>query len=232
MVAGTANADAELGWRVLTWVVYVVVVAYAAACAVSLVLLLQDYDLISRLPGDPGPAYLAEVQRMAGLERGVGLLRLLLSLAYTAALVVWFVLARRAIRVRGGDVRTVLRHWSFTAWRIAIAGFVLLTFFGTRPVDYRSRAALQASLLAIDQRQMVLMVARVAVAAVLVVAMWFLRARVLALVATTPVLAATPVLGVTPPVTRWSPAPAQPARTGAADVYRRWRERRTARIYD
>jgi hypothetical protein len=227
-VAGVWDVRGGQGVRALTWVVYAAVIAYVAVCVVSLVLLGQDYDLISRLPGAPGPAYLAKVQRMAAVERGVGLLRLLLALGYGAALFGWFRLVRRTVRSCGGELRTVLRHWSFTVWRVGILGFAVLAFFGTRPVDYTSRDALQASLLAIDQRQMALMVARIVVAAVLVVAVWLLRGRVLALLASAP----APVQPPPAPVPVWMPAPPEPAMQRMSRAYRSWRERRQTRVYD
>ena len=216
-----ADGRSVRAWLAFTWAVYAVIGAYMIGGVAFVVLHVQDYSLVDRFGREPDGTVLAAAQNQANLERLFGVIGLLLSLGYLAALVAWFIVTRAVIRRRGAD-RSLLKHWSFTTWRLALIAMIVLALLGGRPIDRSSREALRESLLSLMQLQLVLDVARIAVVGVLLVAMWFIRERVRALIVNGPTV---------PDGFQLPPSGGTPVR-GPVAGFRRWRDRRQIRVYD
>lgn len=179
--AVTASPGSTPGpaWRVMSWVLLGLTVPYLLACAVKIVLLVQDYRLVERLTARPGGADLAELERLASSERAVGTLLAFLVLAYLVGLVVWLAMTWRVAIRNAIDPRTILRHWTVAAWTVSIFVSVVLAYLTREPtVNTDDLEVARADLLAFDRGQIIFTSVRMLVATLLIASVWGLRKRV------------------------------------------------------
>ena len=171
-------AKPSSGWRVMSFIVIALAVAYVVACAGKLWLLTRDYALVDRLTaeGDPDTRPLLD---LAASERAVNAFVQLMMLGYVLGFAVWFVMLWRLSARNARDPHRLLRHWTMVAWAAAILTSIALAFMTRDPqVSGDDFTLARDDLLAYDRNQIVFTVVRMIVGALLIVVVLTLRRRV------------------------------------------------------
>src|SRR5262245_20424 len=146
-------AKPSSGWRVTSWLVVTLAVAYVIACAGKLVLLVRDYELVDRLTAE-GDADTRPLLELADSERAVNALVQLLMLGYVLAFAVWFVMLWRLSARNARDPYRLLRHWTMAAWAVAIFASIALAYLTRDPrVSGDNLTMARDDLLAYDRNQ-------------------------------------------------------------------------------
>jgi hypothetical protein len=173
---GTAPASA---WRVTSWVLLAIALAYVVMCAVKIVLLVQDYRFVDQLTASASSVDLAELRRLADRERLVNAVGQLLVLAYLIGFLLWFVMIWRVVVRNGLNPGSVLRHWTVVAWAVSIVVSPVLALLTRTPtIVGTDLASAQADLLAFDRNQIIFTFVRMLVGILLAATVWVLRKRV------------------------------------------------------
>src|SRR5689334_4835373 len=110
-VARTQTGTPASAWRVTSWVLLGIAIAYVVMCAVKLGLLAQDYRFVDKLTANPSSVDLAELRRLADRERLVNIVAQLLVFAYLVGFLLWLVMIWRVVVRNGLSPTGVLRHW-------------------------------------------------------------------------------------------------------------------------
>jgi hypothetical protein len=164
---------------VTSWVLLSIGLCYILACAIKVVLLVQDYQFVDELTVHPGAVDIAELNRLADRERFVNAVVQLLVLAYIVGFLVWFWMIWRVVVGNGLRPASVLRHWTVVAWAASfVVSPVLALLTRTPTIDGDNLESARADLLAFDRNQIIFTVVRILVGALLVATVWVLRRRV------------------------------------------------------
>jgi hypothetical protein len=175
-------------WRAVTWLVPSLAGLHLITAAVGLVLVVQDYRLAQRASADPGGVAASEIFALAHREHIANTMFQLVFWCYIAAYLLWFFVTRRTAERYGGDPRATTRHWTLTAWRVAVVAAALLRYNAEAPTTSSAdppRSDVVDSLLAIDRHMMLFLAARFPVAGLLVAGVWVVGRRIRALAANT-----------------------------------------------
>lgn len=213
--AAATRATPGTAWHVALWVNFALAFGYAVLLLVTVPLLWEDQRLLQQII-DGAVVNRQLVRHFAALENTVGLVRVVVTVAYGAAFVIWYRATRTWLDRHTGDDSGLRRHWGIVAWRVGWLTTLVLTFFGLPNIDQQSLAAALASALRADQIQLALTVVRLVLVVFLAFALWAVRGWLLAL----------------PVYETQAASTAAPRRRGPAAAFRRWRARRTTRVYD
>jgi hypothetical protein len=166
-------------WRVTSWLLVAIAGAYVLTCAVKVILLLQDYQLVDKLTADPDAVSVRQLLDLADRERLVNAIVQLLVLAYLIGFIAWFVMIWRVVVRNGLNPGHVLWHWTVLLWVLSIIASPVLALLTRNPtITGTDLATARADLLAFDRNQIIFTVVRLAVGVLLLVTVWMLRKRV------------------------------------------------------
>jgi hypothetical protein len=179
VVARTQAAAPASAWRVTSWVLLAIALAYVIGCTVKIVLLVQDYRFVDRLAASASSVDLADLNRLADRERLVNAVVQLLVLAYLVGFLLWFVMIWRVVVRNGLSPGGVLRHWTVVAWAVSIVVSPVLALLTRTPtIVGNDLAAARADMLAFDRNQIIFTLVRTLVGVLLAATVWMLRKRV------------------------------------------------------
>ncbi|GIH16741.1 hypothetical protein [Rugosimonospora africana] len=185
--AGRARS-APTGWQAATWAALVLTATYLATCLTMLIVLIRGRQLVDRIARGPSSVPVRDVLDMANIEVTSFVLYTLALFAYIAGFVAFFVISRRMLRRLGYDARTVMSHWSVAAWRSGILVSLALAFAG-RTTSIETTDPERAVWHNAEGELIFFFAVRVAVAALLICALWMLRKRISSLIMGRPVMA-------------------------------------------
>jgi hypothetical protein len=182
MLASPGSAPTS-GWRVTSWTLLALTIAYLLACVAKIVLLVQDYGFVDRFTATSGSVDLAELNRLAASERVVGTIVQLLVLGYLVGFVGWFAMIWQMVARNGLDPRTALRHWTIITFAVSTLVSLVVAFLTRNPtVNTADLASARDALLAFDRNQIVFTIVRMAVGGLLIAVVCVLRRRVRTLI--------------------------------------------------
>jgi hypothetical protein len=178
-VARTQTGSPASAWRITSWVLLGIAIAYVVMCVVKLGLLVQDYRFVDKLTANPSSVDLAELKRLAGRERLANIVTQLLVFAYLVGFVLWLVMIWRVVLRNGLSPISVLRHWTVVVLAVSIlVSPVLALLTHTPTVNGNNLAAARADLLAFDLNQIMFTGVRMLVGVLLATVVWVMRRRV------------------------------------------------------
>jgi hypothetical protein len=178
-VARTQVRTPASAWRVTSWVLLGIAVAYVLVCLIKMVLLAQDYRFVDKLTANPTSVDLAELNRLADRERLVNSVIQLLVLAYLVGFLLWLVMIWRVVVRNGLSPTGVLRHWTVIVLAVSILVSPVLALLTHSPtVNGHNLATARTDLLAFDRNQIIFTLVRTIVGILLGAVVWVLRRRV------------------------------------------------------
>jgi hypothetical protein len=178
-VARTQTGIPVSAWRITSWILLIIAIAYVAICAAKIVLLMQDYRFVDQLTVNPSSVDIAELNRLANRERLVNAIGQLLVLAYLVGFLLWFVMIWRVVVRNGLSPTGVLRHWTVVVFVVSIAVSPVLALLTHSPtVNGNNLATARNDLLAFDRNQIIFTFVRLLVGVLLATVVWVLRRRV------------------------------------------------------
>lgn len=178
-VARTQTGSPASAWRITSWVLLAIAVAYVVMCLVKIMLLAQDYQFVDQLTANPTSIDVAELNRLADRERLVNNLGQLLVFAYLVGFLLWLVMIWRVVVRNGLSPIGVLSHWTVVVLAVSILVSPILALLTHSPtVNGDNLAAARDDLLAFDRNQIIFTGVRMLVGVLLATVVWIMRRRV------------------------------------------------------
>lgn len=159
-------------WHLLTWALVVAVVGYVGLIGVRIWALVHEDALVDELLANPGTVGGGAVDRFFAGVRLLDAVYGTLIFIYLAMFLLWIFSVRRVLTRLGHDRRTVFRHWTFVAWRLALIPVIVLAVLlrpGQLP-DSADRLAFHDAVITANQHQMLYSAARLIMLGLLIAA--------------------------------------------------------------
>lgn len=168
-------------WITLTWALVAVMTLFLGLALYRLVVAVQLLGFMRSWNGSAATLDAARLLRLVNLDEDLARFVVFGVVAYLILFVIWMRALRRAVAAAGESPKRLTRHWAFIAWRVgtfATLAFVLVTATTNPDAPVDTVAGIRDQLIAIEQRQVTYGWIRIALAAILVVAVVALYRRV------------------------------------------------------
>jgi hypothetical protein len=156
------TAAAPGWWQALTWGLVVVAGGYIALIGMRIWALAHEDTIANELVANPQSIDRAAVGRFVALLTSLDQYYSALLFVYLAAFMVWITTVGRVVTRLGHNRRTVMRHWTYIAWRVTLIPVILLAVV-IRPdplPSFDDPAAFRDAVVGINQTQIVYSLAR------------------------------------------------------------------------
>jgi len=171
-------------WITLTWVLVAAMAVDLALAVYRLVVIFQVLDFYESWNGAAASLDKSEMLRLADVELTSVNLVAFSAIGYLILFMVWIRSLRRTVAHAGSSPKEVTKHWAYIAWRVGVfASLIFVLTTTTTKMPTGTLANLRDGIIAIEQHQAIYGWVRIALVAVLGIAVVALYRRVRTLTA-------------------------------------------------